>query len=260
MMDDGWLDDLVARKNKEVSRAKRELPLARLKQRIAGWPPPRDFASALLQGNGIIAEFKRASPSRGLLRGGADGAALAREYEANGASALSVVTDRVYFQGSLDDLERVRKGTALPVLRKDFLLDSYQLYESRLWGADAVLLIARLLPPAKLKALIAEARALGFTVMVEVHDSREVLKALGAGADPIGVNNRDLASLEVDPERALTVGPSIPEGVLKVVESGIRSREQITRYRQAGFSGFLVGEHLMRSKSPGEALRQLWSA
>jgi indole-3-glycerol phosphate synthase len=259
-MDAGWLDDLLARKKEEVSQAKRELPLVRLKQRITGWPPPRNFVSALLQGSGIIAEFKRASPSGGLLREGADGAALGREYEANGASALSVVTDRVCFQGSLDDLERVRKGTALPVLRKDFLLDSYQLYESRLWGADAVLLIARLFSPAKLKALIAEARALGLTVLVEVHDSREVLKALKVGADPIGVNNRDLVSLEVNPETALTVGASIPEGILKIVESGIRSRKQIARYRQAGFSGFLVGEHLMRSKSPGEALRQLWSA
>jgi indole-3-glycerol phosphate synthase len=211
------------------------------------------------RGSGIIAEFKRASPFRGFLRQGADGAALARAYEANGASALSVVTEGSVYQGSLDDLEMIRKNTVLPVLRKDFLWDPYQLYESRLWGADAVLLIARLLPPARLKALIAEGRALGLTVLVEVHDSREAPKALKAGAEIIAVNNRDLASLEVDPDRALALRPSLPEGVLKVVESGIRSREQIHGFRKAGYSGFLVGEHLMRSKSPGEALRQLWS-
>ncbi len=254
-----WFDDLVAFRKEEVIRAKRDLPLARIQQRISGWPPPRDFAGSVRQGSGIIALFKRASPYQGSLRERADGAAFARSVEQGGASAIAVVTEQSFFKGSLDDLERIRRSAALPILRLDLHWEEYQIFESRLWGADAVWLIAGLLTPSRLKALLGAARSLTLSVPVEVHDRKETAKALKAGADILALNLREKGAAGLNKRKARELGPAIPRGTLKLIAGGIKAREEIEEYRKAGFAGFIVGEHLMLSKSPGEALRKLWS-
>ena len=215
----------------------------------------------LPEGPAVIAEVKKASPSKGLIREDFDAAWLAGRYEAGGAAALSVLTDEPYFQGSLGNLERVSAAVKLPCLRKDFLVDEYQLVEARAHKADAILLIVAALSGAELKLLSAAARRLGLDVLVEVHTADELdlfLDAVGAeGADAIGVNNRDLRSFEVRLETSLELVNRIPESVVRVTESGISTADEMARLRVAGFDAFLIGESLMRREDPGAALTEL---
>jgi len=219
----------------------------------------RDFARALTANPpAIIAEIKKASPTKGALAApDLDPAAVARAYEAGGAAALSVLTDERFFHGSLDDLDIARGAVRLPVLRKDFTIDEYQIAEAGARCADAVLLIAAILPAARLRQLRDYAAKLDLTALVEVHNEGDLEAALDCGARLIGVNNRDLRTFEVTLETSLRLAPKIPSGVIKVSESGIRSAGDIRRLSEAGFQAFLVGEHLMRSKDHEQALRTL---
>ncbi|HUE22527.1 MAG TPA: indole-3-glycerol phosphate synthase TrpC [Bryobacteraceae bacterium] len=218
----------------------------------------RDFRHALAaRAPAIIAEIKKASPSKGLLTQDFDPARLARQYEAGGAAALSVLTDEAFFQGSLADLAAARSVCRLPVLRKDFTLNDDHVTEAAAGGADAILLIAAILDAAEIRGLAGMAAGYGMAALVEVHDDRDLAKAVDAGAGIIGVNNRDLTTFEVTLETSLRLAPRIPPGVLKVSESGIRCARDIERLREAGYQAFLVGEHLMKSADPAEALRAL---
>jgi indole-3-glycerol phosphate synthase len=218
----------------------------------------RDFASALRSKTpAIIAEIKKASPSKGLLDSDFDPPAIARDYERGGAAALSVLTDRDFFQGSLSDLCATRQATGLPVLRKDFLLEEIQIAEAAAHNADAILLIAAILPLNRLRQLREYAAGFRMAALVEVHDDRELEIALASGAEMVGVNNRDLHTFEVSLDTSLRLARRIPADVLKVSESGIGSSQDIRRLRAAGFDAFLVGEHLVRAADRAEALRAL---
>ncbi len=230
-----------------------------LEQRAAS-VPRRDFAGALSgPPPAVIAEIKRASPSRGTLAADADVRRTAEAYARGGAAALSVLTEPQYFAGSLADLEQARAATCLPLLRKDFTLDEYDVAEAAAHGADAILLIAAILPPSDLRRLREYAEGLGLAALVEVHDRQELLAALDSGARIIGVNNRNLRTLEVRLETSLELAAQIPPGVIKVSESGIHSSTDVRLLRQAGYTAFLVGEHLMTSADPEAALRALRS-
>ncbi len=207
----------------------------------------------------LIAEFKRRSPSRGILRDGADPVAQTRAYVRGGADAISVLTERSFFAGSLDDLERIRSAVAVPVLRKDFILDPLQIEESVAFGADGVLLIARILRRAQLAELIACARAYRMAALVEVHDAADLEKALAAGADLIGVNSRDLVTFTVDPEVFVRLRPLIPTTCRTVAESGIHTASDVARVRALGYDAVLVGEALMRDSDPAMKVRTLKS-
>jgi indole-3-glycerol phosphate synthase len=200
---------------------------------------------------------KRASPSRGEIRRAADPVAVARAYSQAGAAAISILTDERFFLGSTLHLEQVRTAVSLPLLRKDFLFDEYQIYRSRAHGADAVLLIARVLEPRLLTTLLGVARSLHMEALVEVHDEDELRRALDCGATIIGVNNRDLGSLTVSIETSLRLAPLLPATVVRVSESGIENRADLDRLRDAGYEAFLVGERLMREEDPGAALTTL---
>jgi indole-3-glycerol phosphate synthase len=205
----------------------------------------------------VIAELKKASPSKGLIRASFDPKQLARELEATGATALSVLTDEEFFQGSLGNLRMASATVSIPCLRKDFIVDEFQLLEARANSADAVLLIVAALNAAELVALARGARSRGLDVLCEVHDGEELQRALDAGCDLIGVNSRDLRTFQVDLQTALELAWRIPAGVVRVAESGIHSADDVARLRAAGYDAFLVGESLMRAASPGEALREL---
>jgi indole-3-glycerol phosphate synthase len=218
----------------------------------------RDFRSALRHRSpAIIAEMKKASPSRGVMAAHFDPTALAQAYERGGAAALSVLTDQTFFHGKLEDLRAARAATALPVLRKDFILDEYQVVEAGAHGADAILLIVAILDEARIRALRAVAGLYEMAALVEVHDERELEIALAAGADLVGVNNRNLRTFQVSLDTSLRLAARIPPGVLKVAESGIQSAADVARLTEAGFDAFLVGEHLMQSANPAEALGAL---
>jgi indole-3-glycerol phosphate synthase len=248
---------IVARKREEFAQA--TLSRAELERRAeelrAG---RRDFRAALnSKAPAIIAEIKKASPSKGVLREDFEPAALAREYEESGAAAISVLTDGPFFQGSLADLRAARQAVKLPTLRKDFTLDEYQVVEAAANDADAVLLIAAILAEKQIRNFRELAGAWGMAALVEVHNQRELKTALGAGADIVGVNNRNLKTFEVTLETSLELANQIPAGVLKISESGIHSRADIQCLEAAGYRAFLVGEHLLKSASPGAALRAL---
>ena len=218
----------------------------------------RDFQRALsLRAPAVIAEIKKASPSKGLLSRDFDPARLARQYQAGGAAALSVLTDGPFFQGSLADLRAARGACGLPVLRKDFTLEESHVLEAAAHGADAILLIAAILEESQIRSLRERAAAYGMAALVEVHDERELAKALDAGAEIIGVNNRDLNTFEVTLDTSLRLAQQIPSRVLKVSESGIHSAQDVQRLREAGYQAFLVGEHLMKAGDPVQALRAL---
>jgi indole-3-glycerol phosphate synthase len=218
----------------------------------------RNFRQALAsRAPAIIAEIKKASPSKGLLASDFDPARLARQYEAGGAAALSVLTEEAFFQGCMADLAAARGVCGLPVLRKDFTLDENHVLEAAAGGADAILLIAAILEAGQIRNLADLAAGYGMGALVEVHDERDLAKAIDAGAQIVGVNNRDLTTFEVTLETSLRLAPQIPPGVLKVSESGIRAARDIERLREAGYQAFLVGEHLMKSADPAQALREL---
>jgi len=250
------LDKILAVKRDEV-RALRGAR-AELAECAGRADPPRGFARALRSGRGprVVAEFKRASPSRGEIRPGADPAEIARAYEAAGAAALSVLTDREFFRGDLDDLRRARAACRLPVLRKDFTIDPLQLLEARASGADAVLLIVAALGDAELRELLACAHDLALDALVEVHDEPELERALAVGAELIGINNRDLRDFKTDVGVTRALLP-LAAGRTVVSESGLDSAETLRALEASGAAAFLVGEALMREPDPGAALRRL---
>jgi indole-3-glycerol phosphate synthase len=257
------LERILASTHEELERRKRELPPQELEYRAfaiggAGEVAPRRFTAALGRPEiAVIAEFKRRSPSAGKLHEAPDLPELVAAYERGGASALSVLTEGQHFDGSLDDLRAARAACGLPVLRKDFLVDEYQLYEARVARADAVLLIVAALDQERLRALYERAGTLGLDVLVEVHDREELAVALALEAKLIGINNRDLRDFSVDVERTERLMGEIPAGVTVVSESGIARAEQLIRLEQAGVAAVLVGETLMRSADPEAALRTL---
>src|SRR4051812_39231141 len=242
------LDEIVESKRREVAASRVRLPMEELEAQASEAPPVRDFRAALA-GPGpiqLIAEVKKASPSAKVIRADFDPIAIARAYQAHGAACLSVLTDVPYFQGHLSYLARIRAATAIPLLRKDFLIDEYQVVEARVAGADAILLIAEILDDATMAALLERARGLGMAALVEFHDPSNLPRVLAAGADLIGVNNRDLHTFTTDLDRTMRVRDRIPDGVVLVSESGIHSRAQVERLEEAGVHAILVGESLMR--------------
>ncbi len=253
------LDAILARTRERVAREQERRPLGYGHAEVRQAPPVRPFAEALARPGrvNVVAEHKRRSPSRGAIREDLAPADVARRYEAAGAAAVSVLTDEAYFGGRLAHLEEVRQATGLPVLRKDFVLDPWQIWEARAAGADAVLLIVAALTDPELRSLVAVAREAGLDALVEVHDRPELDRALAAGARVVGVNNRDLRSLSVSLATSLDLAPAIPDDVVAVAESGIRTGADVRRLREAGFDAFLVGEHLMSAPDPGAALGQL---
>ncbi|HZM34742.1 MAG TPA: indole-3-glycerol phosphate synthase TrpC [Burkholderiales bacterium] len=253
------LDRIVEAKRAEVASAKTRVPEHRLSELVREAPPPRDFTGALRARNpAVIAEIKRASPSRGVLRADFDPASIARSYERAGAACLSVLTDREFFQGAPEHLRAARTACALPVLRKDFVIDPYQVLESRAMGADCVLLIAACLAPDRMAQLESAAHALDMAVLVEVHDADELDAALHLHTPLMGVNNRNLKTFETRLETTLELLPRVPEGRLLVAESGILERADVSRLRSAGVDAFLVGEAFMRAPDPGAALQHLF--
>jgi indole-3-glycerol phosphate synthase len=252
------LDRILGETRAELERRKHRLPTAQLQARALTGPEPRGFQAALLgPGVAVIAEFKRRSPSAGALREQPDLHAIVDAYRLGGASALSVLTEGPNFYGSLDDLAAARARCALPVLRKDFVVDPYQLHEARAAGADAVLLIVAALPQGELVALHGLARELGLDVLAEVHDPSELDRALDAGAELIGVNNRDLRDFSVDMRRTFALLEHMPQQATVVSESGIAAPHQLRELGEAGVDAVLVGEALMRSADPERALASL---
>jgi indole-3-glycerol phosphate synthase len=256
---DDILGPIVAAKRREVAAARESAPEAELERGLAGLSAARDFRAALERGPDVqvIAEVKKASPSAGLLRADFDPVGVARTYEAHGAACLSVLTDTPFFQGSLADLRVVRAAVGLPLLRKDFILDRYQLLEARLAGADAVLLIAEVLDGPALLRLLREAADLGLQALVELYDRANLPRVLDAGARLVGVNNRDLRTFVTRLEHTLELAAGLPPGVCLVSESGIRTRADVERLRGAGVRAVLVGETLMRAADPGAKLDEL---
>lgn len=260
-MAESILDKILATKRIEVARAKLERPVTGLLNVARNAPPTRGLAAALRREPGqpvrVLAEIKRASPSAGPIRPGADVAAIAREYAAGGAAALSVLTDRDYFDGALEFLAQCRAAVAVPLLRKDFIIDEYQVIEARAAGADGILLIAAALAPKQLADLHAAAVELGLDVLVEVHRASEVAATLAAGATLIGVNHRDLATFTLDMSLTSQIAPMLPDDAVLVAESGIRVAADLVLLGTVGAHAVLVGESLMRAASPGQALRRL---
>lgn len=252
------LDEIVTRKRLEIEAAKARRSEAELELAIRGMPPVRDFAGALKRpGMRVIAEVKKASPSAGVIRADFDPVAIARIYEAHHADALSVLTDEHFFQGSLAYLTSVHEAVGIPVLRKEFILERYQLLEARTAGADAVLLIAECLPSGDLAKRFAEARAMRLHVLVELHDPLELTRVLDTGAEIIGINNRDLRSFHTTLDTTLDLLQKIPAGKVVVSESGIRTHADLVMLEKAGVKAILVGESLMRAVDIGLALDQL---
>ena len=248
---------IVSRKQDELRAA--TLPAAELRSRAAAClPARRNFAAALrAKRPAIISEIKKASPSRGVLLADFRPAELARQYEQGGAAALSVLTDRDFFQGSPDDLQAARAACALPVIRKDFTIDEYNVLEAAAMGADAILLIVAILDEARLRAYRQLAEEFGMAALVEVHDAAELETALRSEAKIVGVNNRDLRTFTVSLDTSVSLAASIPPHVVRVSESGIFQNADVRRLMAAGFDAFLVGEHLVKSGDPAQALREL---
>lgn len=253
------LDRIVEARRESVSHRKRVLPEAALRMAVdKKIPPPRDFASALTgTGVHVIAELKKASPSRGLIRTEFAPASLAASLEEAGAAALSVLTEEDFFSGSLADLKEASRVTKIPILRKDFIIDSWQVWEARAAGADSFLLIAAVLEDGILRELLALGRSLGMEPLVEVHSRPELDRVLVAGAQIVGVNNRDLQDFSVRLKTSLDLIHEIPDECIGVSESGLSTREDIDRLRDAGFDAFLIGEHLMQQDDPAQALIDL---
>lgn len=253
------LDRIVEATQKEVRRRREEVPLTELEAHIAARGDDRPFSEALTRpGISVIAEHKRRSPSAGEIRKGATVEEIVTAYERGGAAALSILTEGPHFAGSLDDLRSAQDACRLPILRKDFIVDAYQVYESAAWGADAILLIVAALDDAELAMLHREALALDLDVLVEVHDEEELDRALdGLDADVIGINNRDLTDFSVDVERTFALLADVPAGKTVVSESGFGTRDQLEALERVGVDAVLIGESLMRAPDPESELREL---
>jgi indole-3-glycerol phosphate synthase len=252
------LDDIIKVKRREVAQRKKSTPLAMLEAAAEGMPPTRDFRQAIaVSACVIIAEVKRRSPSRGVIREDFDPVLIAREYERYGAAAVSVLTDETFFGGSEADLTTVKGAILLPVLRKEFIIDPWQIYESRAIGADALLLIAAILGENELREYRDLAASIGLASLIEVHDRRELEMALGAGAEIIGINNRDLRTFTTDIKTSLALAPLVPANRIVVSESGFRSHTDIEILLQAGVRAFLIGEALVVAPDRGAKFEEL---
>jgi indole-3-glycerol phosphate synthase len=253
------LDRIVAAKHQEVASLKKTTPLDELQKRVRDLPPARDFAGAISGTScAIIAEVKRSSPSKGRIREQFDPVYIASLYEKHGAQAISVLTDEQFFEGKGEYLAEIKKTITLPLLRKDFIIDAYQFYETRALAGDAVLLITAILSGGQLQEYIEQAGLLGLTSLVEVHTGAELEKALAAGAEVIGINNRNLQTFTTDLATTLALAPLIPGNKIVVAESGINTRGDIERLFAAGVHCFLIGEALMRATDIGEKLDELF--
>jgi indole-3-glycerol phosphate synthase len=259
------LDRIIGAKRREVERSRAAVPLEDMIERARRADAPRGFERALRAKRAagrpaVIAEIKRASPSRGLIRADFDPARIAASYEANGAACLSVLTDTEFFGGSPADLQAARAACRLPVLRKDFMVDPYQVFEARSWGADCILLIVDAAPDAQLKELEVEADALGMDVRVECHDAEQLERALATFATPlIGINNRDLKTFETRLETTLELAARLPGSRMLVTESGIQATEDVERLKAANVSAYLVGSAFMAAEDPGKELQRVFS-
>jgi len=253
------LDEIVNNKLKEVARRKKEVPLAVLKSKLITSVPTRDFRKAISSSGriNIIAEIKKASPSAGVIIENFNLEELVRIYEKNSASALSILTDQKFFAGSIENLEKARKASSLPILAKEFIVDEYQIYEARTGGADAILLIARILDREKLKKYLDLASRLGLDCLVEIHSEEEWQKIKDLPVDIVGINNRNLENFKVDLKMSFNLINKLPSDKIVVSESGINNGEDIHRLREAGVNAFLIGEALLKSKNVGEKLRKL---
>lgn len=250
------LDRIIEARRAAIAHRKKSVPETVLRYGVKQAQPVRDFAAALGRDSlNVIAELKKASPSRGLIRADFDPVALAKDLEAAGAAALSVLTEEEFFQGELKYMRDARAAVGLPVLRKDFIVDPWQVWEARATNADSFLLIVAALSDELLAELLALGRELGMEPLVEVHTRGELARALASGARIIGVNNRNLQTLEVRVETSRELIELIPEECIAVCESGLRSHDDLVRFRAAGFDAFLIGEHLMAQPDPGAALR-----
>jgi indole-3-glycerol phosphate synthase len=257
-----FLDEVIAGQRRDIAQRKRRVPAAALRDQARVRPPSRDFAGALLRSRqlpAVIAEFKRASPSAGAISSG-DVREVARAYERGGAAAISVLTEPRWFGGSLSDIAAARSASTLPVLRKDFIVDEYQVWESAAAGADALLLIVAALPSEQLRELRILTEHLGMHALVEVHDESEAQRAVASGAWIIGINNRDLRTLSVDRTTAKRLRPLLPQECVTVAESGYGDRSELAQCAEAGIDAVLVGESLMRASDRAEALRALRGA
>lgn len=256
------LEDIVAGVREDLARRESQVPLASLKQRAAGQHAARNAIASIRRSDAVtvIAEVKRSSPSKGALADIADPAGLARDYEAGGAAAISVLTEGRRFGGSLADLAEVRAAVDLPILRKDFIVSPYQVWEARAYGADLVLLIVAALDQSVLTSLVERVHSLGMTALVEVHDETEALRALDAGARVVGVNARNLHTLEVDRGVFGGVAAILPSGVVKIAESGVRGPHDVLEYARAGADAVLVGEALVTRGDPRSAVADLVAA
>lgn len=255
------LDDILEGVRSDLAERQLEAPLDRLKEAATRAPSPRDVLAALGGDEvSVIAEVKRASPSKGALAAIADPAALAGDYEAGGARVISVLTEKRRFGGSLEDLAAVREVVQIPVLRKDFVVSSYQLWEARAYGADLVLLIVAAMDQNALVSLVERAESIGLVPLVEAHTGEELDRALEAGAKVIGINARNLATLEVDRSVFATLAPRIPEGIIKIAESGVRGPHDLLAYAAAGADAVLVGESLVTGRDPRVAVADLVTA
>ena len=253
-----FLADIVEHVRAVVEQRQKQTPPASLHDRPLYHQPTRGFARGLSgETRHIIGEIKRSSPSKGLIRADFSPVVIARDYSEHGASAISVLTEEHFFNGSLTYLEEIKAAVPVPLLRKDFIIDRYQLTEARSYGADAILLIAALLDPPLLRELRETAAALSLDTLVEVHNEQELERALEAGATIIGINNRDLKTFEVNLATTEKLAPRIPAGTLKICESGIEDAEQIRQVERWGIHTFLIGESLMRAPNPGEKLQEL---
>jgi indole-3-glycerol phosphate synthase len=257
------LERIMAVKRAEVAASKDAMPAPDMQARARKAPPPRDFVAAMRRkiaggSAAVIAEIKRASPSRGVLREDFAPAEIARSYEAGGAACLSVLTDRQFFQGRAEHLQAARGACSLPVLRKDFIFDPYQVHEARAMGADCILLIAGCLCIEEMQMLEQVADSLGMAVLVEVHDAAELSAALKLRTPLLGINNRDLRTFETRLETTLGLLPGVPKDRVVITESGILSSADVSRMRSHGVDAFLVGEALMRAADPGAALRSMF--
>ena len=256
---DSFLARIVSHKRDELTQTQKKMPLAALQQMAQSQAAPRDFRRALTAGKNlaVIAEMKKSSPSAGVLREDFTPVALAKSYAAHGAAALSILTDEKFFGGNLENLQKARTVCTLPILRKDFILQPYQIWEARAFGADAILLIVAMLDRSQLFELLFAAAETGVQALVEVHDEAELDRALLAGANLIGINNRNLQTFEVTLETTERLSNLIPASCVRVAESGIKSRQDVGRMAACGVDAILVGSHLMRQADPGQALAEL---
>ena len=253
------LDEIVAYKRTEIAQAKSQMSVENLQSQVAEAPPVRDFVSALdsVEPIGLITEVKKASPSASVIRASFDPVSIAKIYEQNGANCISVLTDERYFQGHLDYLSQIRQQVSVPLLRKDFILDPYQVLEARAAGADAVLLIAECLSDSELGALFEQIQDLEMTALIEIYEPENLQRVLALKPHLIGINNRNLRTFETSLQHTIELAQQIPADTLLVSESGIRSCEDVRILKQAGAGAILVGETLMRSADPGQAVAQL---